>query len=81
LLTLAIGIGVNTAVFSAINGVLIKPLPYPRADELVGIWHSAPGVGLDNANISPTMYFTYRACCLPARRASSLSPVEALRAE
>jgi putative ABC transport system permease protein len=62
LLTLAIGIGANTAVFSVVNGVLIKPLPYPRADELVGIWHSAPGVGLSNgtANMSPTMYFTYR---------------------
>jgi predicted permease len=62
LLTLAIGIGANTAVFSVVNGVLIKPLPYPGADELVGIWHSAPGVGLTNgtANMSPTMYFTYR---------------------
>jgi predicted permease len=62
LLTLAIGIGANTAVFSVVNGVLIKPLPYPRADELVGIWHSAPGIGLDSgtANMSPTMHFTYR---------------------
>jgi predicted permease len=62
LLTLAIGIGANTAVFSVVNGVLIKPLPYPHADELVGIWHSAPGIGLNNgtANMSPTMYFTYR---------------------
>ena len=46
LITLAIGIGANTAVFSVVNGVLIKPLPYPDAEELVGIWHSAPGVGL-----------------------------------
>jgi predicted permease len=62
LITLAIGIGANTAVFSVINGVLIKPLPYPQADELVGIWHSAPGVGLatGTANMAPTMYFTYR---------------------
>ena len=62
LLTLAIGIGANTAVFSVVNGVLIRPLPYPRADELVAIWHSAPGIGLNNgtANMSPTMYFTYR---------------------
>jgi putative ABC transport system permease protein len=62
LLTLAIGIGANTAVFSVVNGVLIKPLPYPNADELIGVWHSAPGVGLNNgtANASPTMFFTYR---------------------
>jgi predicted permease len=62
LLTLAIGIGANTAVFSVVNGVLIKPLPYPRAEELVGVWHSAPGVGFKDGqvNVSPTLYFTYR---------------------
>jgi predicted permease len=48
-------------VFSVVNGVLIKPLPYPNADELVGVWHSAPGViNLPKLNVSPTMYFTYR---------------------
>jgi len=62
LITLAIGIGANTAVFSVLNGVLIKPLPYPRAEELVSIWHSAPGAGFKdgNLNVSPTMDFTYR---------------------
>jgi predicted permease len=62
LMTLAIGIGANTAVFSVVNGVLIKPLPYPSADELIGIWHSAPGVGFNNGNLggSPAMLFTYR---------------------
>jgi putative ABC transport system permease protein len=45
-----------------INSVLIKPLPYPQADSLVGVWHTAPGVkGIgDSINCSPTMYFTYR---------------------
>jgi predicted permease len=62
LMTLAIGIGANTAVFSVVNGVLIKPLPYPNADELIGIWHSAPGVGFNDGrlSVSPTMLFTYR---------------------
>jgi putative ABC transport system permease protein len=62
LLTLAIGIGANTAVFSVVNGVLIKPLPYPSAEELVGVWHSAPGVGFKDGtvNVAPTMYFSYR---------------------
>ena len=62
LLTLAIGIGANTAVFSVVNGVLIKPLPYPKSEELVGVWHSAPGVGFKDGevNVAPTMHFSYR---------------------
>ncbi len=42
--SLAIGIGVNTAMFSVVDGVLFKPLPYPAADELVRVWtdHTAP---------------------------------------
>ena len=60
LITLAAAVGANTAVFSVIEGVLLKPLPYPHSDELVGIWHTAPGLNLDEVNMSPSNYFIYR---------------------
>ena len=64
LLTLAIGIGATVAVFSVVNSVLLKPLAYPDADELVAVWHVAPGApGITDASggfrSSPSMYFRY----------------------
>src|SRR6202140_3686552 len=64
LLTIAIGIGANAAVFSVVNSVLLKPLNYPKAEELVSLHQTAPGAaGLaDFENgllLSPSMYFTY----------------------
>jgi putative ABC transport system permease protein len=59
LLTLAIGIGANTAVFSVIHGILLKPLPFPNPDTLVGLWHSAPGISLPQLNMSPALMYTY----------------------
>ena len=62
LATLALGIGSTTAIFGVLNGILIKPLPYPASQELVSVWHLAPGVTsiTGNINCSPGMYFTYR---------------------
>jgi predicted permease len=59
-LTLAIGIGANTAIFSVIEGVLLKPLPFPHPDQLVVLDTSAPGVGLNRTGAAPFLYFTYR---------------------
>jgi predicted permease len=59
-LTLALGIGANTAIFGVVDGVLIKPLPYPNAGELVSIKHVAPGLNVNELRMSATQYFTYR---------------------
>jgi len=62
-LTLAFAIGANTAVFSVLDGVLLKPLPYPRAEELVSLRQLAPGAAAsgsaDALRLSPSMYLTY----------------------
>ncbi len=60
LITLAAGIGANTVVFSVLEGVLLKPLPYPHSEDLVGVWHTALGINLPEVNMSPSNYFIYR---------------------
>jgi predicted permease len=64
-LSLSLGIGANTAVFSVINSILLKPLPYPHSEEVVALSQVAPGAGpMVSGNrglgLSPSMYFTYK---------------------
>jgi predicted permease len=59
-LTLALGIGANSAIFSMINGLMLKPLPYPEGDRLVGIYNSYPKMGLVEAGVSIPDYLDRR---------------------
>ena len=60
LITLAVGVGANTVIFSVVEGVLLKPLPYPHAEQLIGVWHTAPGINIKDLNMCPSIYFIDR---------------------
>ncbi len=62
LITIGAAIGANALIFSVVNGVILKPLPFADPDRLVGVWHTAPGLiaNGDPLNQSPATYFTYR---------------------
>jgi predicted permease len=60
ILSLAIGIGANTAVFSVADALLLKPLPYPQPDRLALLWLRSPGIGIPEDWPSPGQFFDIR---------------------
>ena len=60
ILTLTLGIGANTAIFSLVYQILLRPLPYPDAERLVFVWNSYPLMGLEQASVSIPDYLDRR---------------------
>jgi len=57
--TLGLAIGANVAIFAVVNTILLQPLPFPDSESLVGVWHTAPGIGIPELNQSPANHFIY----------------------
>src|SRR4051812_42679584 len=60
ILTLALGIGANTAIFSIVNGVILRPLGYPKPEQLMYLTTQFPAFGFDQFWVSPPEYFELR---------------------
>ena len=60
-LILALGIGANSTIFSVVNAVLLRPLPYPQPDRLVLVHESNPGMGWPRFSASPPNFMDWRA--------------------
>ncbi len=59
-LTLALGLGANTAIFSVVHGILLRPLPYPDSERLAMVWVNNPGEGIDKDIASFPLFADWR---------------------
>ena len=60
MLTLAFGIGANTAIFSVINTVLLRPLPYRDAENIVTIWQNNAKAGVPRNDVAPANFLDWQ---------------------
>src|SRR6476619_655547 len=78
ILTLALGIGANTAIFSLVNNVLFRPLPFEHADRLYGVYSSNRTAGMLQGNVSPVDLDDWRAMARTAPAAGHPPAIEDL---